>query len=141
MSTRSMIAISDADSNFYAVYCHFDGYVSHMGKMLQTYFNSTEKAVELVNEGELRSIMPSNENESEVVLEHFEECFEKREIEYYDTMEDMLDAFRHSDREFIYLWDEELEGWIYRESLYTEHGKALNGCWVPVTVELINNCM
>lgn len=136
MSTRSMIAIQDADSNFYAVYCHFDGYVSHMGKMLQTYFNSMEKAVDLINEGELRSIEPT-EDGVDVVLEHFVEDFEKREIEYYDTMEDMLAAFCNSDREFIYLWDDELEGWVYRKMLYTENDKAVVSEWMPVIASLI----
>ena len=134
MSTRSMIAIQDADGTCYAVYCHFDGYVSHMGKMLTTHFNSMEKAVELVNEGELRSV--DVDKDGIIELEHFVEDFAKREIEYYDTMEDMLNAFRNSDREFIYLWDDEFEGWVYRKMLYTENGKTIND-WMPVIATLI----
>ena len=135
MSTRSMIAVQDADGVCYAVYCHFDGYVSHMGKMLTTYFNDDENAADLVNEGELRSIDISAENE--VVLEHFEEEFEKREIEYYDTVVDMLNAFQNSDREYLYIWDDVIETWLYRKNIYTNNGKMVEPEWKPVLSALI----
>ena len=136
MSTRSMIAVQDADGACYAVYCHFDGYVSHMGKMLTTYFNSDEKAADLVNEGELRAIEISAENE--VVLEYFEEDFEKREIEYYDTVVDMLNAFQNSDREYLYIWDDVIETWLYRKNIYTSNGKMVEPEWTPVLSALIS---
>ena len=136
MSTRSMIAVQDADGACYAIYCHFDGYVSHMGKMLTTYFNSDEKAADLVNEGEVRSIEISAENE--VVLEYFKADFEKREIEYYDTVVDMLNAFQNSDREYIYLWDDEVEAWVYRNIRWTENGKHLSE-WKFVVETLLEN--
>ena len=136
MSTRSMIAIQDADGACYAIYCHFDGYVSHMGKMLTTYFNDDEKAADLVNEGELRSIDVSAENE--VVLEHFEEDFEKREIEYYDNVVDMLNAFQNSDREYLYIWDDVIETWLYRKNIYISNGKMVEPEWKPVLSALIS---
>ena len=136
MSTRSMIAVQDADGACYAVYCHFDGYVSHMGRMLTTYFNSDEKAADLVNEGELRAIDISAENE--VVLEHFEADFEKREIEYYDTVVDMLNAFQNSDREYLYIWDDVIETWLYRKNIYTSNGKMVEPEWSPVLSALIS---
>lgn len=136
MSTRSMIAIQDADGACYAVYCHFDGYVSHIGKMLTTYFNDDEKAADLVNEGELRAIDISAENK--VILEHFEEDFEKREIEYYDTVVDMLNAFQNSDREYLYIWDDVIETWLYRKNIYTNNGKMVEPEWKPVLSALIS---
>ena len=136
MSTRSMIAIQDADGACYAIYCHFDGYVSHMGRMLTTYFNSDEKAADLVNEGEVRAIEISAENE--VVLEYFEPAFDKREIEYYDTVVDMLNAFQNSDREYLYLWDDVIETWLYRKNVYTSNGKMVEPEWKPVLSALIS---
>ena len=136
MSTRSMIAIQDAEGACYAIYCHFDGYVSHMGRMLTTYFNSDEKAADLVNEGEVRAIEISAENE--VVLEYFEPAFDKREIEYYDTVVDMLNAFQNSDREYIYLWDDVIETWLYRKNVYTSNGKMVEPEWKPVLSALIS---
>ena len=136
MSTRSMIAIQDADGACYAIYCHFDGYVSHMGRMLTTYFNSDEKAADLVNEGEVRAIEISAENE--VVLEYFEPAFDKREIEYYDTVVDMLNAFQNSDREYLYIWDDVIETWLYRKNVYTSNGKMVEPEWKPVLSALIS---
>ena len=138
MSTRSMIAIQDADGACYAIYCHFDGYVSHMGKMLTTYFNDDENAAELINNGELRSIDVSSEDENKVILEHFEEDFESREIEYYDTVEDMLNAFQNSDREYLYIWDDVIETWLYRKNIYTNNGKMVEPEWKPVLSALIS---
>ena len=136
MSTRSMIAMQDGDGACYAIYCHFDGYVSHMGKMLTTYFNDDESAAELINNGELRSIDISAKDENKVVLEHFEEDFEKREIEYYDTEVDMLNAFKDSDREYLYLWDDSIETWLYRRNIYTING--FESEWKPVLSALIS---
>ena len=138
MSTRSMIAMQDADGACYAIYCHFDGYVSHMGKMLTTYFNDDESVAELINNGELRSINISVEDENKVVLEHFEEDFEKREIEYYDTVVDMLNAFKDSDREYLYLWDDVAEMWLYRKNIYTNDGKIVESEWKTVLSALIS---
>ena len=138
MSTRSMIAIQDADGSCYAIYCHFDGYVSHMGKMLTTYFNDDEKAAELINNGELRSIDISSEDENVIVREHFEQDFDKREIEYYDTVVDMLNAFQNSDREYLYIWDDVIETWLYRKNIYTNNGKMLESEWKPVLSALIS---
>jgi hypothetical protein len=131
-----MIAIQDADGSCYAVYCHFDGYVSHMGDMLVRHFNSDEKAADLVNEGEVRSIEISAENE--VVLEYFKADFEKREIEYYDTVVDMLNAFQNSDREYLYIWDGDIETWLYRKNIYTSNGKMVEPEWKPVLSALIS---
>jgi hypothetical protein len=107
-----------------------------MGDMLVRHFNSDEKASDLVNEGELRSLMEAANGE--VVLEHFEEDFEKREIEYYDTVVDMLNAFQNSDREYLYIWDDVIETWLYRKNIYTSNGKMVEPEWKPVLSALIS---
>lgn len=135
MSTRSMIAFQDADGACYAVYCHFDGYIQHMGKMLTVHFNSEEKAIALVNEGELRSI--DENKDGNVELEHFEEDFNEREIEYYDNTVQMLDAFHMSDRDYLYLWDDIAEEWLFRKAGYIENGKCSSE-WKSVMEELLH---
>lgn len=44
------------DGSIKAVYCHFDGYPSGVGVDLLTYFNTFEKALELVDGGSIESI-------------------------------------------------------------------------------------
>ena len=46
MGTRSVIAVMHG-TNAKAVYCHWDGYLEHNGKILQEHYNSV-KANELV---------------------------------------------------------------------------------------------
>ena len=45
MATRSTIAKYNADGSITAIYCHYDGYPEHNGKMLQTHY-ATPAAVD-----------------------------------------------------------------------------------------------
>jgi hypothetical protein len=56
MSTNSKISVMLPDGSIKAVYCHFDGYVSGVGVELLTYFDTYEKALELVEGGDIESI-------------------------------------------------------------------------------------
>jgi hypothetical protein len=54
MGTRSLIAVVHGD-NYKTVYCHWDGYLSHNGRILQEHYNSS-KANHLVALGNLSSL-------------------------------------------------------------------------------------
>lgn len=56
MATRSAIVVKMQDGTFRGVYCHSDGYPSHMGKMLQVHYNTSELATALVNLGHLSQV-------------------------------------------------------------------------------------
>ena len=54
MSTKSTIAIADVPNNDYrGIYCHWDGDVSHNGKILFESYKDREKVEELLNLGAL----------------------------------------------------------------------------------------
>lgn len=53
MSTRSAIAIQQADGTIYAVYCHYDGYFSYVGKILFESYNDRDKVQELISYGDI----------------------------------------------------------------------------------------
>jgi hypothetical protein len=57
MGTRSLIGVMHGDK-CKAVYCHWDGYLSHNGKILQEHYNSA-KANHLVALGDLSSLGPN----------------------------------------------------------------------------------
>jgi hypothetical protein len=57
MGTRSVIAVMHG-TNAKAVYCHWDGYLEHNGKILQEHYNSV-KANELVSLGDLSCLRPN----------------------------------------------------------------------------------
>lgn len=60
MSTRSSIAVQQ-DGKVKSVYCHFDGYPSHNGKMLLENYNSQEKADAIVALGDMSCLYESIE--------------------------------------------------------------------------------
>ena len=51
MATTSTIAVQHADGTVSQIYCHFDGYLSGVGKTLLTHYNTLEQAEALVAMG------------------------------------------------------------------------------------------
>lgn len=65
MSTNSTIAIK-TDNGYEAIYCHNDGYFDYMYPMLDTWYNSWERAQALISFGDAsfitKRIMPSQDS-------------------------------------------------------------------------------
>lgn len=117
MSTRSMIG-KVYDGKVKAIYCHWDGYPSYTGNMLETYYNNDEIIDELIGLGSLSYIAPRiKPNEGE---EHSFECPAKdvtvayhrdrgEDIQVYEY--DSIDKFLYeiydttSWIEYLYLWN------------------------------------
>lgn len=53
MSTRSTIAVEFPDGTVQQIYCHSDGYVSYVGKVLLTHYSDHAKAQLLTKHGDL----------------------------------------------------------------------------------------
>lgn len=60
MGTRSRIAIK-TESEIKSIYCHWDGYLSHVGKVLLENYNTPEKVNSLISLGDLSSLHESIE--------------------------------------------------------------------------------
>ena len=58
MATRSTIALEFADGTIGQVYCHWDGYMAHNGKMLQEYYSNPFILRDLIDLGSLSSLRP-----------------------------------------------------------------------------------
>lgn len=56
MATRSTISLEFADGTVGQVYCHWDGYLEHNGKMLQEYYTDPFKLQKLIDLGDLSSL-------------------------------------------------------------------------------------
>ena len=56
MGTRSTIAIQNANGTVTGIYCHWDGYVSHNGKILAENYTTEAKVRELIALGDLSSL-------------------------------------------------------------------------------------
>ena len=59
MGTRSDIIVEGRDGKFRRIYCHWDGYLEHNGRILQEHYTSQEKCDALAALGDLSSL---NEN-------------------------------------------------------------------------------
>jgi len=56
MGTRSTIALEFADGSVAQVYCHWDGYLKHNGKILLNNYMDPFKVRDLIDQGDLSSL-------------------------------------------------------------------------------------
>ena len=56
MATRSTIAIQNEDGTVTGIYCHWDGYPEHNGKILVNDYTTEEKVRELIALGDISSL-------------------------------------------------------------------------------------
>ena len=56
MATRSTIALEFADGTVEQVYCHWDGYLDHNGKILQEHYSNPFKLKQLIQLGALSGL-------------------------------------------------------------------------------------
>ena len=56
MGTRSRIGIQLKDNSVLSVYCHWDGYPSFNGRVLNEFYNTPEKVANLINGGNFSSL-------------------------------------------------------------------------------------
>lgn len=61
MSTRSSIATKCNNGKVKIVYCHFDGYLEHVGNMLLNHYNTQEQAEAIVDLGDISCLYESIE--------------------------------------------------------------------------------
>ena len=59
MGTRSTIALEFADGTVEQVYCHWDGYLEHNGRILQEHYSDPFKLRDLIDMGDLSSLGPN----------------------------------------------------------------------------------
>lgn len=105
MSTRSTIAVlNENDNTVVGIYCHWDGYIQHNGKILAENYNDEESARKLVSLGDLSDLG-----------ETIEECFAYgrdggEHYVYAETYYDWTDFLSQNDQEYNYLFVPN-EGW------------------------------
>ena len=56
MATRSTIAIQNEDGTVTSVYCHWDGYPAHNGRILQEHYTDAQTVAELISLGDISSL-------------------------------------------------------------------------------------
>ena len=114
MSTRSRIAIENESGIVNSIYCHFDGYISGVGKTLFNHYDK-EKLQKLIELGDISSL-----GESTIDTEAY--CRDRGEDLHstsYLDVEGLFELGFESGEEYVYCLNR--EGiWIFKEDTDSE---------------------
>ena len=99
MSTRSRIAIETESGTVKSIYCHFDGYVSGVGKILYNHYDK-EKLEKLIELGDISSLGESTEN---TVAYHRDRGEDLHSIDYLNIEGLFGNCFRSGEEYAYYL--------------------------------------
>ena len=113
MATRSTIAKLGKDGIIKAVYCHNDGYLGHVGKVLDEHYKDESKVDELLAHGDI-SFLDENIGVKLNFMD-YKSFNENKQCRFYhrDRGEDLMFNEFESDIEYIEWAAELANGFIY----------------------------
>lgn len=123
MSTRSNIAFEYVDGSVARIYCHWDGYLEHNGRILFHHYKNKEKIKKLIQLGDISGL--------EYILENTAVAKQKVEPEYFS---DWQSASKNM-QEYFYLYREAENKWYV---LYTQMDSYRKGELIPLKEALDN---
>lgn len=129
MSTRSYIAIKTDNGKYLTAYCHYDGYLSYVGAVLQKYYTNPLRVRRLIQSGDMSRLAPhicpaedskhTFDNPDKDVCVFYGRDRGERETEpRYLTKEELFDP--RSWIEYIYIFDPNSKTWDYAELRYNK---------------------
>jgi hypothetical protein len=98
MATRSTISVEHLDGTVTTMYCHYDGYLEHTGKILQKHYRDRETVERLVQYGGALVEVPENPEDAELLnnevqkyedIDEYRLMFDKEEYNYIYTIGDL----------------------------------------------------
>ena len=113
MGTRSRIGIQLSDDSILSVYCHYDGYPSFNGKVLREFYDTKEKASELINGGDMSCTWTNAGWQNETLPEcgplHYTSRGESIDMNAPRLDKDMKEFFTNNE-EYSYIFTS--AGWV-----------------------------
>ena len=106
MATRSTIGIKNDDNSIDIVYCHWDGYLEGVGRILKENYNTEDKIRELLSYGNVSSLGNS-----------IKDCFfyaDHGEIGQQSQKVKSIEQYKRFFEEYNYLWIN--DEWLYSYS-------------------------
>ena len=94
MGTRSTIALEFADGTVHQVYCHWDGYLEHNGKILRDWYSNPFILRDLIDLGDVSSLKPTIGTKH--AFSHFE--LRAEEVAGYKLLTENMTTFYARDR-------------------------------------------
>jgi hypothetical protein len=109
MSTHSTIAVVNEDGSVSMVYCHFDGYLGHIGKVLLNHYTTYNKVANLIGEGNISSINVDTLDSETPYVRYFQEASEE-DIKTFSDLEEYYDY--NAFEEYNYIFNTEIAEWF-----------------------------
>ena len=133
MSTRSYIAIKTDSGKYLTAYCHWDGYLSYVGAVLQKYYTDPARVFRLVRSGDMSSLAPricpaedSKHNfdhpDKDVCVFYGRDRGEQETEPRYLTKEKLFDPKNWI--EYVYIFDPDTREWSYADLRYDKEQDA-----------------
>jgi hypothetical protein len=97
MATRSRIAIENESGIVKSIYCHFDGYLSHNGKILFNHYDN-EKLEKLIGLGDISTLGESTED----TVAYCRDRGEDLNFITFPNVEELFDYGFESGIEYVY---------------------------------------
>lgn len=125
MATRSRIAMEMEDGTVKSIYCHWDGYPEHNGRILMEFYSNPDKVKDLIELGRLSVLAPILESDGPhsfnspqdgVVVAYHRDRGEDLVIEEHSSVSDF---FNGDIEEYGYLFTQEGQ-WLCK-SAYAEY--------------------
>ena len=106
MSTRCLIGLEEPDGSCRMIYCHHDGYPSHVGAVL--FMNYTRGKLEgLLALGDISSLHETLKDTVAYARDRGEALWPNRK--YKDAYDLLNHAFETADAEWVYLWRDQAD--------------------------------
>ena len=98
MSTRSRIAIENQNGSVTSVYCHFDGYISGVGKTLEKHYTDRSVVEGLIELGDISTLGESTED----TVAYCRDRGEPFDQQTNQSVPNLFNCIYQSGEEFIY---------------------------------------
>ena len=111
MATRSTISIENLDGSINTIYCHYDGYISHNGVILQTKYNDRKLVEQLVSGGDISvlgstvSHVPISFDEPSAYTKYYSYRGEDCPARVYGSFDDYEMNHQYEEYEYLFTKD------------------------------------
>ena len=118
MGTRSFIGIQNEDESIRYVYCHWDGYPSHNGKILNEHYTDRKKVDKLLDGGDMSVL-----NEDITDVEYYNQMKGQdpdNDAALVDNMVVFLEDIKNSWCEWVYILSKKNKWMVSSDSDWTD---------------------
>lgn len=121
MATRSLIAYQDPTTKeYHSVYCHWDGYVSFNGQILEKAYNNLEVVQKLISKGDISTLYNHRQDDGVLYAPlHYhawrDESWDTVKPKVTSDLKSLFELANNSWAEYLYVFTD--GKWLYSDNL------------------------